>query len=117
MRNSLSSCKRTFIFHVLKEDTNEEVCRIKYIETLISEEATIEILNESILPIDIKIGDKSTQALLIFLKDRILPSNRMFLAEEQARLGISPEDWITMIKLNQGKTYTDKFYIKTEEIK
>lgn len=108
--------KRNFIFHVLREETDEEVCRIHYTETLTDEKATLEVLNEALLPIDIKIGTKSTNALLVFLKDRILPSNRMFLAEELQRRGISPDDWITMIQLNKGMTYTDKYYIITERI-
>ena len=52
---------------------------------------------------------------MTFLQDRVLPTNRMFIQEELSERNLDPKDWIARLKLNQGKTYTDDFYITIEK--
>lgn len=105
---------RRLVFRVYKEAGDVEVCRIHYKETIWSKEAYLEELGEE-LPIDIKIGTKSSEALMLFLKDRVLPANRMFIQEELHEHNLNPEDWIAMLELNKGKTYTDSYYVNIEK--
>ena len=105
---------RRLVFRVYREEDGREVCRIHYKETIRTQEAYLEELAEE-LPIDIKIGTKSSEALMTFLQDRVLPTNRMFIQEELSERNLDPKDWITRLKLNQGKTYTDDVYITIEK--
>lgn len=104
---------RRYKFHVYNEH-DDEVCTINYQWGVGIEDANVEIKNPEDLPVDIWFGDKSTEALLIFLEGRVLPPNRMFLDEELKPLGIDPNDWLSKIQLNQGRTYDDEYYVITE---
>lgn len=100
-------------FHIYNEHNNE-VCTIDYQRETGTERAKVDIKDQEDLPVDIWIGDKSTEALLIFLKSRVLPPSRMFLDEELKPLKIDPNDWLSKIQLNQGRTYDDECYVITE---
>lgn len=103
---------KRYVFKIIDEQSNKEVASIEIVETLFEEEATIQIKDEAKLPVDLKISDMKSEALLDFLKDRVLPANRMFIGQELKEKRMDPSDWKEMLKANQGKTYTDKYMIQ-----
>lgn len=61
------------------------------------------------LPFILQLRDISSEILLKFLKGRVLP-NRVSVSEELHNRGLE-YNWREMIKLNNGRTLTDNFYI------
>lgn len=106
--------KMEYNFHIINDSTKDRIATIHYIETPFVTKATIQAQDESKLPLDIKLGNKDTQALLLFLKDRVLPSNRMFLTQDLETLRVDPSDWIRLLQLNSGRTYGDNYSIEVE---
>ena len=105
---------KRYVFKVIDEQSNKEVASIEIVETLFEEKATIQVKDEAKLPVDLKISDRKSEALLDFLKGRVLPANRMFIGQELREKRMDPSDWKEMIKANQGKTYTDNYMIQME---
>lgn len=110
-----NNSKTEYLFRVYLE--NKEVCRIRLEETALKKQGTLEIIDETNLPLELKIGvkEKKTEHLISFLESRILPSNRMFLDKHLKRCGIVEGDWVTMIVLNKGRVYDDEYYIEVEQ--
>lgn len=106
--------KMEYNFHIINDSTKDRIATIHYIETPFVTKATIQTQDESKLPLDIQLGNKDTQALLLFLKDRVLPSNRMFLTQDLETLRVDPSDWIRLLQLNSGRTYGDNYSIEVE---
>lgn len=106
-----------FVVYLGNEDATEgkEVCTIHLIESLDSTEAYLEIKDEQNIPIELTIGLRDTEQLLLFLKDRILPSNRMFLRERMMEARLDPNDWIGRLRLNKGMVYGDDYYIEVKD--
>ena len=103
---------RKYIYEIIDEKDESVVARVTVIEAFYNEKATMEVIDEEHLPIDLKISDRSSESILICMKDRVLPSNRMFLAEDLKRIGIQPGDWKSMILLNKGRTYQDNYRVE-----
>ena len=106
--------RQEYNFHIINDSTKDRIATIHYIETPFVTKATIQAQDENKLPLDIQLGNKDTQALLLFLKDRVLPSNRMFLTQDLETLRVDPSDWIRLLQLNSGRTYGDNYSIEVE---
>lgn len=103
---------RKYIYEIINEKDESVVARVIVVDTFYNEKATMEVIDEEHLPIDLKISNRSSEAILICMKDRVLPSNRMFLAEDLKQIGIQPGDWKSMILLNKGRTYQDNYRVE-----
>lgn len=109
--------RRSLVFHICNESTKQEVCRINYEETLKDKKAElVETSDSGNIPIELKICTKTTEALITFLKGRVLPPNRMYLSDDLAPLNIQTTDWIELIKLNKGRVHGDDWYIEVEKV-
>lgn len=113
--NKINDLEIEYTFKIYLEET--EVCRIHYKETPFNGEAKLEVFDEDKLPIEIAIGTRESSPLLYFLKDRVLPSNRMFLDKYVKDYGISTDDWIGKMKLNKGRVYEDEYWIEVDDVK
>ena len=111
---------RSYNFMIIDDTTNKIVGIIHYKVNLINETATIDIIDKDNLPGIIKwFLTKSTspdKLLIHFIKDRVNPSNRMFLDEEMHKLGIEPRDWMARMKLNHGRSLCDHYSVEWEEV-
>lgn len=60
--------------------------------------------------------ERDDQATIIrWLESRVIPKDRQFLDEILRLHGLDHWDLETLLKLNQGRTVNDKFYLEIEE--
>ncbi len=97
-------------------DTAHLVCRIILKKDQDNEEASLEVIDEENLPIEIAIGVRTSKQLIYFLKNRAIPENRLHIERILAPYGIEPNDWIGKLGLTKGRTYDDDYFIKIEEM-
>ena len=70
------------------------------------------VKEKSELPLLLQVDEPiPSEALLEFLQSRVLPMNRSGLQDEMEERGFSTFTWEDLIELNQGRVYTDDFYI------
>lgn len=97
-------------------DTAHLVCRITLKSDSGHEEASLEVIDEENLPIEIAIGTRKSKQLILFLKTRTIPENRQNLEHLLAPYGIAINDWIGKLRLIKGRANDDNYFIETEEI-
>lgn len=108
---------RTYTF-VPEDNMGHEVFKIILEDSLFESKGHIEIIDEELTPIDIKLTVKlgnNYAGAMAYLKDRALPSNRMFLAEYCERKGLNIDDINDRLKLSHGRTYEDNLCIVMDE--
>ena len=103
---------RKYIYSIIDEQDEIEVARVFVEETPYIEKATLEVIREDKLPLDIKISNRTSDAILYCMKDRVLPANRMFIQKDLKDLGIQLGDWKSMILLNKGRTCQDNYRVE-----
>lgn len=75
---------------------------------------TLELLikEKSELPLRLQVDEPiPSETLLKFLQSRVLPLNRSGLQDEMKVRGFLSFTWEDLIELNQGRVYTDDFYV------
>lgn len=97
----------------VEADKSHLVCRIRLIEDQNKEpEASLEVIDEENLPVEIYIGTKESKQLISFLKGRIIPDTRQNLKELLKKYGIAADDWIGRLGITNGRAYDDNYYIE-----
>ena len=56
------------------------------------------------------------QFLINYLKDRLTPLNRIFLLDQLEEAGIDPNDWITRLKLCNGRHMEDNVSVEVVDL-
>lgn len=74
------------------------------LELIIKEKSELPLLLQGEEPIP-------SEAILNFLETRVLPLTRCGLQDEMRERGFSTFTWEDLLVLNQGRVYTDDFYI------
>ena len=72
----------------------------------------LDIINRELLPIDFRIADSDRRAFMVFLKERVVEPNRIFLDRVLKSVGIPYYDCDTMLRFNNGFSYTDNYWIR-----
>ena len=87
-------------------------------ETLLDTKQTIEIYHEEQAPVLLKLAKdcEADNKVEIFLEDRALPANRMFLDKYCNEHGLDVNSLDDRLKISHGMNYDDNIYIEMEFI-
>ena len=95
-----------------------EIVRITIEETLFDETGKIEILDEKLAPIDIRLIAKfnnNVEGAKSCLEDRAMQPNRMFFKDYCKEHNYNPYDLDDRLKISGGRNCDDDLYIVMEE--
>lgn len=112
-------------YYIHKDGIDKPVAKLTIHETLEFKKENIEIYERDLenLLVDlwlIKDRDPSTypdNIVEVILEDRVIPSNRMFFAEQCKELGINPYSIDERLDICNGRVADDDFYVTKEFIK
>ena len=112
-------------YYIHKDGIDKPVAKLTIHETLEFKKENIEIYERDLenLLVDlwlIKDRDPSTypdNIVEVILEDRVIPSNRMFFAEQCKELGINPYSIDERLDIYNGRVADDDFYVTKEFIK
>ena len=108
-------------YYIYKDNIEKPVAKVSIHETITEHTESMEIYNFDEAPFVLKLLAKNpnrpSNVAELFLEDRVIPSNRMFFAEQCKELGLNPESIDDRLTLSHGRTLDDDFYVETEFIK
>ena len=112
---------RKHYYNFILSNKDEEFAVIHYSVNLKNEEdATVDITNPDNQPIFFKFAmsrlTEHKQFLINYLKDRLTPLNRIFLLDQLEEAGIDPNDWITRLKLCNGRHMEDNVSVEIVDL-
>ena len=108
------------VYTFYRDDYPElKLAQIVVTETMEEKKGEIIILQKELIPLELEIvymNNNNINGIEALLESRAVQPNRMFLDEYCEEKGLCPKDLDDRLKISQGRTYDDNFYIVREVI-